>query len=251
MVAKIAAFSGAIVLLLVARLPFQLGNEPALRLREPARSSPSASPSPRPPAKWHFADHVIYLNLEKRVDRRARMEKEVLPGFDAKEVLRVEAVEHEKGYLGCTLSHIAALKLALLHNWTSLLVLEDDLTWNEFDRGYKTLELLSSRPYDVILLGAAGLKYEKLTFKLLEAQTTTAYLVHGRYFRTLLENFESGYQSLAAGGSYKTFALDRHWRILHARDLWYIVVPCLVYQVPDFSDIEQKRIEYGNQCVEA
>lgn len=50
----------------------------------------------------------FYINLDRRTDRRAEIEKE-LEGLAME---RFPAVSHPNGAIGCTMSHLACLKLA-------------------------------------------------------------------------------------------------------------------------------------------
>ena len=71
---------------------------------------------------------IIYINLNKRTDRREQIEKELndfnLP-FE-----RFEAIEtHGFGTVGCGKSHLNVLKIARDRNYENILILEDDFTF--------------------------------------------------------------------------------------------------------------------------
>jgi GR25 family glycosyltransferase involved in LPS biosynthesis len=54
---------------------------------------------------WSFLDKVVYINLERSPERNERM-KEVLKPFGDK-VIRFNAIDMpDKGWLGCTRSHV-------------------------------------------------------------------------------------------------------------------------------------------------
>ena len=55
-------------------------------------------------------DHIVYINLDKRVDRREHIENE-LNRFELN-FERFEAIYNDFGILGCTKSHLEVLKLA-------------------------------------------------------------------------------------------------------------------------------------------
>ena len=59
---------------------------------------------------------VLYINLEKRKDRKIHIEEELK---DFKSVERIEAVDTSdtSGYFGCVLSHIKALETAKERGW--------------------------------------------------------------------------------------------------------------------------------------
>lgn len=192
---------------------------------------------------FEFVDKVVYINLDKRIDRRAHMES--LTSIFGDKVIRFSAIEETPGYVGCTKSHIAVLKMALEHKWKNVLVLEDDTAWNNFQEGYAILTRLVKNPYDVIVFGGTAIKYDKLTLKLFNSRCANAYLVKGEYIPTLLENFETGLIGLLNNLHKRgTYAVDTYWNRLQHIDNWYITVPYLAYQLPGYSDIEKGYKDY-------
>ena len=70
-------------------------------------------------------DHIFYINLDKRKDRRVEIEQELnkmeLP-FE-----RFKAIETPgRGILGCGLSHLSVFKLAKERKYKNVLIFEDD-----------------------------------------------------------------------------------------------------------------------------
>jgi glycosyl transferase family 25 len=190
---------------------------------------------------WEFVEKVVYINLAKRPDRNEHM-KEMTKPFGNK-VLRFEAIEAEPGSIGCARSHIGVLELAIQEGWKNVLVLEDDAEWNEFDTNYKRLEKLVSQPFDVILLGGVAV-HKDSTEKVYSSQTASSYLVQTHYYSTLLNNFKEACSGLSSG-DHRTYAIDQYWKRLQKVDTWYIVSnPCMIYQKPDYSDIEKYNVDY-------
>jgi len=181
---------------------------------------------------FDFIEKIVYINLEHRTDRKAEIEKE-LEIIPAEKVLRFNAISDSNRAFGCTKSHIAVIEMAIDKGWSSVLVLEDDASWCNFEREYPILEKLVQQPYDVICLGALGYSNPK-THRLIQGQTTTAYLVHSHYYPTLLNNFREALQ--------KKRALDQYWKLLQKTDMWYRVR--LMYQRPSFSDICNCNVDY-------
>jgi len=126
---------------------------------------------------FDFVDRVVYINLEHRLDRKAQVESELLKYIPAEKIQRFNAIKHVKGAAGCTMSHIAVLKMAIEQGWPNYMVVEDDATWNMFNRGYAILEKISKHDYDVLVLGGTLLRVDS-NYKLASGQTTTAYIVH-------------------------------------------------------------------------
>lgn len=190
---------------------------------------------------WEFVEKVVYINLAKRTDRNEHM-KRVTSVFGDK-VIRFEAIQDTPGYLGCARSHIEVLKMAIKYRWNNVLILEDDAEWNNLEANYAQLEELIQQPYDVILLSGGCVSADS-NKRLHSSQTATAYLVHSNYYTTLLENFTEGYQHQKQSSEYGQYALDQYWKRLQSRDKWYITLPLLMYQRPDFSDIEGQFVDY-------
>ena len=91
--------------------------------------------------KWNFIDKVVYINLDHRTDRNEHM-KRMTKTFRDK-VSRFSAIRNERGIIGCSMSHIEVLKIAIRENYENILILEDDAEWNEFEQGYITLKKLA------------------------------------------------------------------------------------------------------------
>lgn len=185
-------------------------------------------------------DHTLYINLSDRPDRKEQVEHE-LTQLNAT-FTRIEAVPHQKGSVGCTLSHIKCIELAKENNWPHVCVCEDDIMFTN-PTLFKTklaLFLKSDITWDVLLLGAnLAPPYTNATpfcMKVYNAQTTTGYIVKEHYYDTLLENF---YASLNKS------PIDIYWKKLQ-KDQWYILMPLTVVQRPSYSNIENRVVNYTN-----
>ena len=189
---------------------------------------------------WGFLDKIVYINLSQRTDRRALMEKEVLPTFPADKISRFDAIKHTRGDIGCSMSHIAVLEDALTSGCKNILVLEDDLKWttdaSTYSNGLTMIEtLVDANKYDVISFGCTLPEYDNVSLRLKKGYTTSSYLVNGPYIPTLLANFKEGLNRLMENSS-PEYALDQYWWRLMT-DRWYMPVPPLLYQRPNHSDI--------------
>jgi glycosyl transferase family 25 len=190
---------------------------------------------------WDFLDKVVYINLDKRTDRRTHMEG-VTATFGNK-VHRFAAIEG--GSIGCTKSHVAVLRQAMEENVSNILILEDDVEWTQFESGYAQLESLVSNPYDVIMLGAGSLVQGDAPNRVYTAQCAHAYIVNKHYIPILLQTFEDGLQCLIASPAQEyLYAHDQYWKNLQPFHKWYIVLPFLMYQRPDYSDIQKQYVDY-------
>jgi GR25 family glycosyltransferase involved in LPS biosynthesis len=76
---------------------------------------------------YEYVDMIIYINLDKRVDR----DNEIKVEFNrleipADKITRLTAIENKVGAIGCTMSHIRALQMIQNNTWERVLILEDD-----------------------------------------------------------------------------------------------------------------------------
>lgn len=182
-------------------------------------------------------DKIIYINLAAATERNENMKK-TLSHFPAEKVMRFEAITNDKGYIGCSQSHIECLKLAIENNWKNVLILEDDA---EFTRKGEHLQELLTNPYDVILLGGTFHKVDS-NHRVTSACTTTAYIVNNHYYSTLLNNFTEGLQKLIETDIYETFAIDQFWKQLQQKDRWFLVH--MIIQTPGYSYIQKTYVDY-------
>lgn len=194
--------------------------------------------------RFNFIEKVIYINLEKREDRKEQVEKELLLYFDPKKIIRFNAIYDDKGIIGCVKSHINVIEMAFKNNWDNCLIVEDDVMWNNFNDGYTILEKINKNNYDVIVFGGTFSNYNS-DYKLNECKTTTAYLIKKHYYLTLLNNFKESLNLLLETNDRPNYSLDIYWNKLQKTDNWYIIVPSLCIQRPSFSNIENCNVDYN------
>ena len=193
---------------------------------------------------FEFVEHVVYINLDHRTDRRIEIEKELSRYFSIEKIQRFSAIRHDHGGIGCTKSHIAVLEMAKEKGWKNYLVVEDDAIFSNFGKGYPLLEKLVEKTFDVITLGTVFAKHTA-EYKLVSGQTTTAYIVQNHYYDTLLQNFREGLNGFLLTGNYPVYSIDQYWKRIQPRDNWFCVIPSLMIQREGYSDIERSVINNG------
>jgi glycosyl transferase family 25 len=193
------------------------------------------------PPPFESVDKIVYINLEKRVDRNTQIMRE-LKNVSQNKILRFNAIESDPGYIGCSKSHIEVLKMAIKNNWKSYLVVEDDMIWVDFENGYKRfLSLPETR--DVVMLGCHNFKTHGL--RVTKGQGGHAYIVYNHYYLVLLANMEEAFDKLLKDPTnYQSFALDIYFNKLQERDNWLVVNPPMCLQRPGYSDIEKRLVDY-------
>jgi glycosyl transferase family 25 len=194
--------------------------------------------------------NIFYINLEHRVDRKLHVESQLdLIGLKG---TRFNAIKMENGAIGCSMSHLKLLQLALNSGLDHILIVEDDILFldpelfkNQFDKFFKE----RTNEWDVVLIAGNNMPpYEKVDdtcVKVSQCQTTTGYLVNGHYIEKLLNNVKMGLTNLIKEPqNHIKYAIDKHWFSLQKNDNWFLITPLTVVQREDYSDIEKKVINY-------
>lgn len=196
---------------------------------------------------------VVYINLDHRTDRRAEIESECRQlRVPAEKLIRFAAIAHVHGIVGCGQSHLAVLRRARDEGWPNVMILEDDFLAALDSDGEPRLQRFFREvaEYDVLLLacnllsaaphGTGGVD------RTLEAQTTSGYVVHERFYDALIANFEQGLAQLTqAPHQHGQFGLDMYWKLLQPSAQWFHAAPAMGTQRASFSDIEQRHVDYG------
>jgi hypothetical protein len=131
------------------------------------------------------------------------------------------------------------------------MICEDDAIFSQPDILISSMGkfMESQIAWDVLLIGANNVPpYEKIgdfCVRVSNAQTTTCYIVSSHYYETLIRNFREGVAKLLRDPTNKReWAIDIYWKQLQIIDKWYLLVPLTVYQKEDYSDIEERSVDY-------
>jgi glycosyl transferase, family 25 len=179
--------------------------------------------------------HVFYINLKHRIDRMHHTETQFKSMGITPE--RVDAIECKNGAIGCALSHINCLELAKKRQMPYACICEDDILFLKPDQTKTSVSNIMNGmvQWDVILLGAnIAPPYVKLTNQCMtvrNAQTTTGYIIKQAYYDTLIQNIKKGISGMLLYQNPKVYAID-------------ILIPLAVIQRPDYSDIENREVNY-------
>ena len=195
--------------------------------------------------------NVFYINLEHRIDRKMHVENELrelgLNNFE-----RFNAIKMNNGAIGCSMSHLKLLQMALTNKLDHILIVEDDITFIDKELFKKQLNKFFQLDlrWDVVLFAGNNMPPYQLVndccVKVSKCQTTTCYLVNGHYIKILLNNVKMGLTHLLnKPEQHSIFAIDKFWFILQQNSNWYLITPLTVIQREDYSDIEQKVTKYG------
>jgi glycosyl transferase family 25 len=200
-----------------------------------------------------YIDKIIYINLDRRTDRRQDIENELLEK-KLSNYERYSAIETPSfGALGCCLSHLNILKIAKERNYKNVLILEDDFMFlvskEEVEKNLTKLfegEVL----FDVCMLSYKLLQCrscEKYPFllKALNIQTASGYIVNHLFYDKLIENLEVACNLLNQTQKHWLYANDQYWKSLQPESNWYCFATKLGKQRPCISDLRGTYVDYN------
>ena len=199
-------------------------------------------------------DIVYYINLENRKDRNKEIVEE-LNKYDIpiNKIKRINAVKHKRGEIGCTNSHINTLKKFINSNYENCIIFEDDFKFLVSKEIFKdTLNKIFNNnvDFDIIMLSGniinqTNTKYNFL-YKVLEAQTSSGYLISKKFAPILLNNLIESEKLLREHNPdyYGIYGLDQYWKKIQPNNNWFITNPKLGIQRESYSDILKVNVNY-------
>jgi glycosyl transferase family 25 len=199
----------------------------------------------------NYIEHIFYINLDKRTDRKKKFENQA--SLYNLNVERFQAIQKDMGALGCTLSHLEVLKIARERNYKNVLIFEDDFEFlvdkEDFEKEIKQI-FENNVDFDVLLISYNLIKYEdseKYPFLLrsLDVQTTSGYIVNEHYYDKLIDLFEYYAPLLEKTGDQSKYACDIIWKQFQTNDKWYCTKTRIGRQIDGYSDITSKNESYN------
>jgi len=201
----------------------------------------------------HNIEKIIYINLDRRDDRRTQIEEELktMDLYDKAE--RFQAIDRpKKGIVGCTYSHLAVLKYAKKNNWKNVLILEDDFTFIIDKPTFETkLQQFfdANIPYDVCMISYHIQQEQPTEYpflkKIIEAQTASGYIVHQDFYDQIIELYEYAAPILDETMQHWIYANDQIWKRLQPKANWYALETRCGKQRSGYSDNSDKFMEYN------
>ncbi|WP_072208845.1 glycosyltransferase family 25 protein [Enterobacter cancerogenus] len=198
-------------------------------------------------------EKVYYINLKSREDRNENILAQLrLLGIPVNKITRFEAIEHKIGYIGCTLSHLSILERAESEGVGNIVIFEDDMEFNNdienISRANEFINMLRNNRWDVAMLSAnyykvSPLKCRNLFLKIRYAFCACAYIVNEKYRPELIANISEAMHLLNKTGK-QCYAIDSNWTKLMSSGDWFGLYPCLGYQKPDYSNIQNYNVNY-------
>jgi glycosyl transferase family 25 len=197
-------------------------------------------------------ERIFYINLDKRNDRKDEIENELINYnlFDKSE--RFSAIyTPDQGILGCTMSHLAVIKLAKERKYKQILILEDDFYFvvskEEFENQL-TIFFDSNISYNVCMISynmiCSAPTEDSFLLKVLNAQTASGYILHESFYDSLITLYEDAIPKLKETGQHWIYACDIIWKRLQPHSEWFAFNPRCGKQRDGFSDNENSFVSY-------
>ena len=214
--------------------------------------------------RWRNADHtspddlgsesglercdIVYINLDHRTDRREKIEKEFAK-IGAKKVKRFPAYKHERGAIGCAMSHHEVLASTIIAHDRILMICEDDL---EFTVNRQRLDHLIEEFYkdsrmDVLCLAynrRNGIQVSPDFLISSSTRTTACYLAKPRAIKSLEMSALKSIELLKQGLPEKVAAIDVVWSQSQKDFIFALSHPRAAVQSLSYSDILGREVDY-------
>lgn len=192
---------------------------------------------------------VFYINLAYRIDRKQHIERELeKAGFTNNMIYRIEAIEDVNGNLGCSKSHLLALKTAMNKNFNRFLIVEDDFEMCVTPEIFRQsiTHALQDLDFDVVMLAHNTQKcipFKNGLVKIISSQTRSGYLVNSNFAETLMNNFQESVDLMIKFGRSNIEAFgDQHWKKIQENSKWYAFEPRIAIQKAGYSDNEKRFV---------
>lgn len=204
-------------------------------------------------------DRIVCINLDERSDRWERVQEATAALLGDATLERFSAIKPDlaqdkvhNGRAGCLLSHRGVIENAYRDGLESVLVFEDDLSFDpKFDQRIRpTIQTLNDTPWDLFYLGvtpkAPLLPAGGGLVRTLGGMTTHAIAYHRRAMPELLKRLPDENSVLRFLSRHKS--VDRYFcQHVAPRMRCYASSPLLVFQRDDFSDIQQSQMLSNQQ----
>ena len=189
-----------------------------------------------------FLDHIIYINLDRRTDRRIQFETQAREYRITCE--RFSAISNDFGILGCSKSHKAVFELALSRKYHSVLIFEDDFEFLVSSKEFRELihKLDQCKlEFDVCMLAYHLIDIDNIVgyqdwMRIRRATTASAYIVKRHYLPRLIELYNKTNELLENTREHWNYANDQVWSVLQQKDMWICPTIRIGKQRDGYSD---------------
>jgi hypothetical protein len=210
----------------------------------------------------YLLENVYYINLEERVDRKVLVETELKKMKWKYE--RFNAIKHERGILGCCLSHLAVIEMAKEKDLDYVVILEDDIQflqpekYNKMLIDFRNFVESNSLDYDVLLIAtnildkvSGVIPINNYIYRVGASYSAAGYIVKKHYYDKIIANYKEGLRLLientTVSGKYE---FDVYWIKLQMVDKWLVLYPRTVNQRESYSDILNCMTDYTKHMID-
>lgn len=200
-------------------------------------------------------DKFIYINLKRRTDRNEHILKE-LKRYDIpqEKIERFEAVEHEKGALGCGLSHLEVMKKFRDSGDKVWCIFEDDHYFTQprevCDDYVK--DFIENENFDVFLGCTARLRGNPVLgdkfIRAYKSNTTSFYIVKKNVVEGFIASNKQSIRSMRRDIKDKKAGIPIDVMWFNLMNIFFFIAPTKVLgaQLDGHSDILNKNKNYGS-----
>lgn len=189
-------------------------------------------------------DHIFYINLDKRVDRKELFEAELVKYELTAERFAGIYYPMPMSIVGCGKSHLQVLELAKLRKYKNVLIFEDDFYFTEPKQVVEDClhQLFTTKPnFDVCFLAQnliSGTVDETnpLFTRIAYSTSASGYIVNSHYYDKLIELYTWAMPALEKTMAHWIYANDQVWKSLQETDNWYCFTQRLGKQRNILSD---------------
>lgn len=195
-------------------------------------------------------DRIFLINLDRRQDRLIQFEQECekmnIPQSDVERFVAVDRPDHPA--LGCTLSHLSAIKLAKERGYKNILIFEDDFTF-DVNRDVLNQRLAhffkQSIPFKALMLTYhlydthPPTRYDDVLSTISYAANAAAYLVNQSCYDELIDHLSYGADMLEKTREHWYYINDQIWRGSMEKGGWFIFNQKIGKQRDSYSDLRQ------------
>lgn len=210
----------------------------------------------------YLLENVYYINLEEREDRKVFVETELKKMKWKYE--RFNAIKHEKGIIGCCLSHLRVIEMAKEKDLDYVVILEDDIQflqpekYNKMLIDFRNFIESNSLDYDVLLIATNILDkvngiipINNYIYRVKASYSAAGYIVKKHYYDKIIENYKEGHKLFMENptvcGKYE---FDVYWIKLQMVDKWFVIYPRTVNQRESYSNILNCMTDYTKHMID-
>jgi glycosyl transferase family 25 len=203
---------------------------------------------------WDYIDAILYINLKNRIDRKTHILNEFTKmKIPLNKIHRIDAIKNTHGALGCAYSHKKAINYAINNNLKNVLIFEDDFTFKisltDLNNIFKNILNID---FDGFTFHGTYTKLNKTyqyslgyIYKIKKQQSASGYLIQNNMFYIYDYLLNKSINLLKKNIKESISALDVIWNEMIQKYNWYTVIPYIGYQLPGYSDIENKNVNYS------